>query len=131
MNKYINQEAAVKAIAYENARVIANDSDINELMGGYNPSAFVAGFLAALTRAKDIMVSFPASDVEPVVHAHWEMVEVEGFWIQNMQESLETGKPTKAKLPVCSHCKTRFGTLALEYKRCPECGAKMDLEVKE
>ena len=67
-------------------------------------------------------------NVEPVIHARWEMVEVESFWIQNMQESLETGKPTKAKLPVCSHCKTRFGTLALEYKRCPECGAIMDLK---
>ena len=68
----------------------------------------------------------PTADVEPVVHAKWEIIEEEGFWIQNMQESIETGKPTKTKLPVCSHCKTKFGTLVLDYKRCPNCGAYMD-----
>ena len=73
-----------------------------------------------------LVQSLPAADVEPVIHAKWEMVEEEKFWICNMEESLKTGKPTKIKLPVCSHCKTKFGTLVLGYKRCPECGAIMD-----
>lgn len=68
----------------------------------------------------------PAADVEPVVHARWDTIEKEGFWIGQMEESLLTGRPTKCSLPVCSHCKTEFGTIALGYKRCPECGAIMD-----
>lgn len=72
-----------------------------------------------------------ANDVEPVVHARWDTIEKEGFWIGQMEKSLSTGRPTKCSFPVCSHCKTEFGTIALEYKRCPECGAKMDLKVKE
>ncbi len=58
----------------------------------------------------------------------WELREVEAFWIQNMEESLETGKPTKADMPVCSCCKTEFGTTALTYMYCPNCGAKMSRE---
>ena len=73
-----------------------------------------------------LIKNVPAADVEPVIHATWKMIEEENFWIHNMEESLKTGKPTKTKLPVCSHCKTKFGTLALDYKRCPECGAIMD-----
>ena len=67
----------------------------------------------------------PTADVTPVVHAYWDTVESEGFWVCNMEESLKTGKPTKVKLPVCSHCKTQFGTMAFEFKHCPNCGAKM------
>ena len=64
-----------------------------------------------------------AADVTPVVHGEWIKKEVEDFWIPS---SLETGKPTKAILPVCSNCKTEFGTIAFEYDYCPHCGAKMD-----
>ena len=59
------------------------------------------------------------------VEAEWEFVEKEAFWIQNMEESLRTGKPTKTLMPVCSHCKTMFRKIVLEHKFCPECGAKM------
>ena len=55
----------------------------------------------------------------------WEFVEKEAFWICNMEESLKTGKPTKELMPVCSVCKTLFGKIVLEFKFCPECGAKM------
>ena len=55
----------------------------------------------------------------------WEFVEKEAFWICNMEESLKTGKPTKELMPVCSVCKTLFGKIVLEFKFCPNCGAKM------
>ena len=55
----------------------------------------------------------------------WESVEEEAFWIQNMEESLKTGKPTIAIMPRCSCCKEVFGRVAFEYKYCPNCGSKM------
>ncbi|MBE6666882.1 MAG: hypothetical protein E7607_01035 [Ruminococcaceae bacterium] len=59
------------------------------------------------------------------IEGEWEFVEKEAFWISGMEESLRTGKPTKALMPVCSCCKTMFGRIVLEYKLCPECGARM------
>ena len=76
--------------------------------------------------AKDLIRKAPVADVAPVVHAYWDTVESERFWICNMEESLKTGKPTKVYLPMCSHCKTKFGTIAFDFKHCPECGATMD-----
>ena len=55
----------------------------------------------------------------------WGFVDKEAFWICNIEESLKTGKPTKELMPVCSVCKTLFGKIVLEFKFCPECGAKM------
>ena len=63
--------------------------------------------------------------------AYWKIVEKESFWIQNMEESLETGLPTKAKLPVCSHCKKEFGRIAFDFQYCPNCGEKIDGTLKE
>ena len=63
--------------------------------------------------------------------AYWEIVEKEAFWIQNMEESLKTGLPTKAKLPVCSHCKKEFGIIAFDFQYCPNCGEKIDGTPKE
>ena len=61
-----------------------------------------------------------------IKYGEWEPVEEEAFWIHNMEESLETGKPTKAIMLRCSCCKKIFGTIAFDFKYCPECGAKMD-----
>ena len=55
----------------------------------------------------------------------WESVEEEAYWIQNMEESLKTGKPTISIMPRCSCCKEVFGRVAFEYKYCPNCGSKM------
>ena len=70
----------------------------------------------------------PAADVEEVIHAHWEAVEREAFWLSDSDIWMKSGKPTIHLMPVCSHCKTEFGTIVLDFKRCPECGAKMDGE---
>lgn len=66
-----------------------------------------------------------AEDVAPIKHGEWKRVEKEGFWTNQMEESLITGKPTKQILPKCSCCKKIFGTIAFDFKYCPECGAKM------
>ena len=68
------------------------------------------------------------ADFVEVKHGEWEMVEVEGYWVQHIEESLETGKPTKTKLPICSCCGKRFGTSVLSYNFCPNCGADMRKE---
>jgi hypothetical protein len=60
-----------------------------------------------------------------IKYGEWEPVEEENFWIHNMEESLITGKPTKAIMPRCSCCKKVFGTIAFDFKYCPECGVKM------
>ena len=68
---------------------------------------------------------FPAADVAPIKHGEWERIEKEGFWTNQMEESLMTGKPTKQILPRCSCCKKVFGTIAFDFKFCPECGVRI------
>lgn len=74
--------------------------------------------------ADALLFMAPTFVEEPKV-AKWELREVEAFWIQNMEESIKTGKPTKAMMPVCSCCKTEFGKAVLTYRYCPNCGAKI------
>lgn len=54
--------------------------------------------------AERLVARFPAADVEPVVHAHWE-------W--------------KAPYMVCSAC-NRHSINRYRSKRCQHCGAHMD-----
>lgn len=49
----------------------------------------------------------------------WLVEEVEDYWIPDI-----TTKSVR-KFPKCPYCGKRFGTFALEYKYCPECGNKM------
>lgn len=86
------------------------------------------GVLEGLDRATKRINETPAADVEEVIHAHWEMVEREAFWLSDSDIWMKSGKPTIRLMPVCSHCKTEFGKIVLDFKRCPECGAKMDGE---
>lgn len=104
-------------------------SDINEILNKlakepryqhegedfYNGVCAVEGALMCLE---------PVMFEEPKV-GKWELREVEAFWIQNMEESLKTGKPTKSIVSVCSCCKTEFGRAVLTYRYCPNCGTKM------
>ena len=60
----------------------------------------------------------PPAEVEPVVHAYWELYNING------NESWKIGWR-------CSHCKGyRFhdGGMLKKYTRCPNCGAHMDLK---
>lgn len=52
-------------------------------------------------------------DVAPVVHAHWEIVDL--------------GTEDGDFEATCTHCKERFLNFFQDY--CPHCGAKMDEEM--
>lgn len=73
----------------------------------------------------------PIMLAEPEIHAKWNFVEREDYWIGDA--AIWLGGPIKTikEMPVCSNCKTEFGRIVLKYKRCPECGAHMDLEAIE
>lgn len=77
---------------------------------------------------KSVIDASPIINMEPIVHAKWESVEKEAFWLGDSYIWGKTGKPTKQIMPRCSNCKTEYGRLAYTFKQCPECGAHMDLE---
>lgn len=60
----------------------------------------------------EYLANAPTVDVEPVVHAYWELYNENSDWR-------------------CSHCKGYHfhnGGMIKKYKRCPNCGAHMDLK---
>jgi hypothetical protein len=104
-------------------------SDVNEILNklAKEPAYYHDGedFYNGVCAVEGELMCLDSVELEGSKVAKWELREVEAFWIQNMDESLETGKPTKAMMPVCSCCKTEFGTAVLTYRYCPNCGAKM------
>lgn len=79
-----------------------------------------SGVDEGLSLALEALRKAPSIAAEPVVEAHWEMINMKAAWIP---EYYETGEFSWRRMPYCSQCHHRFGTSALEYKRCPECGA--------
>ena len=65
----------------------------------------------------------PAADVEPVRHGKW----VPGKEISRTMLGNEV-LAIEYEDFYCSSCKRRYKEYVLIYKRCPECGAKMDKE---
>ena len=65
-----------------------------------------------------ILNQFPAADVVPVVHGKW--LE----WFPGDCALIMTGEEMLYR---CSSCNAKYAD-AEEYKYCPNCGAKMDLE---
>lgn len=49
----------------------------------------------------------------------WLVEEVEDYWIPDITTK------TMAKLPKCPYCCKIFGTIALKYNYCPECGERV------
>ena len=104
-------------------------SDVNEILNklAKEPAYYHEGesFYNGICAVEGELICLDAIEIEEPKESKWELKEVEAFWISNMEESLKTGKPTKAMMPVCSCCKTEFGKIALDFIYCPKCGAKM------
>ena len=77
-----------------------------------------------------IFGKLPIMLAEEEIHAKWDFVERRDYWIGDAAKWKIAGGPYKTvkEMPVCSNCKTEFGRIVLKHKRCPECGAHMDLE---
>lgn len=58
--------------------------------------------------------------IEPIIFAHWVRATKDGLWL-----NINISDIKRVFEPICSHCGKRFGIVALNYKRCPECGARM------
>ena len=71
--------------------------------------------------------SVPAVDAVPVVHGRWEDVKETSLYVPDMKYTVTHTAET------CSACKVRIGFIGskpyLYDNICPNCGAKMDLEV--
>lgn len=99
MAEYIEREAAVKELDRKYG-----------LLSGYH-SQFYIGYQFA----KKMMEQEPAADVAPVVHGRWNRPFLSG---------------TKRKNPFCYCTNCAYPVQPKRRtKYCPNCGAKMDLEV--
>ena len=85
-----------------------------------NTSGMRKGYIDIVRQCYGQIIKYPITK-----EGKWESVEEEAYWIQNMEESLKTGKPTISIMPRCSCCKEVFGRVAFEYKYCPNSGSKM------
>lgn len=59
-------------------------------------------------------------NMEPIAYAHWVYGAHDGTWWTSPEYGWIVDKR-----PICSHCGNKFGSAALDYKRCPMCGAHM------
>lgn len=59
-------------------------------------------------------------NLEPIAYAHWVYEAHDRTWWNSPEYGWVVDKR-----PVCSHCGNKFGSAALDYKRCPMCGARM------
>jgi len=94
-----------------------------QLMGLHGPLVYAS----EVERILNIFAEMPTVDAEPVRHGRWISEPRFGNWIDAESECGYT--PGFKNLPVCSACGWRYGLSAFEFLHCPNCGAKMDLEV--
>ena len=99
MTKYIDREAAIAAL---------DEFRLNETVSKYATVMQCRAARDAISRATKALESLPAADVEPVKRGRWLPQILNGTRIWD-----------------CSECKT-IGSP--QWKRCPVCEAKMDLE---
>ena len=76
---------------------------------------------------KDELAAIPAADVAPVRHGRWLKIEERMVLAYNTHFTMTITSET------CSECNVRSGFLGkkgyVKDNSCPNCGAKMDLEV--
>jgi len=112
MADYISREALKEA--FDNA-----DADVME---DYGDEACIWGF--GRQNVREVINRVPAADVEPVRYGWWEETD----WVKPDGHGFGTIRIPNAGLR-CSQCACVFQRdLLWKRHRCPNCGAKMDLE---
>lgn len=102
MAKYIDREAAIK------------------MMRGSAISKYPLYFSIGILAAADELQKMTAADVAPVVHGRWDE------WYPPMHMIL-TGEEMLYR---CSSCDAKYSDVE-GFRFCPNCGARMDLEVSD
>lgn len=74
---------------------------------GHDDDRFTEGYNFAVQEYREEVKKIPITDVQPVVHAKWE-ISSDGYY------------------PYCSRCFGRPNGELTKY--CPDCGARMDLD---
>lgn len=80
----------------------------------------VNGTLISMNDARDTISNFPAADVAPVAHGHW----------LTWEEKFPDKSPRK-KNNLGTFCTICGNHADSQFDYCPNCGAKMDLEVTD
>ena len=101
MNEYIERERLLRRF------------NIDDMMN-------VNGTLISLEDTRNTISNFPAADVAPVVH---------GCWIEYTKVIIPEPYNKWEQAWKCSECGFDDGFVA--YNFCPNCGARMDLEVTD
>ena len=109
-----NQIAVKKRLIYAEDLFAPVDRKVH-IIGGRNSGKTMAMY-EQLFRERVAMA--PTVDADPVVHAFWELYnkDSDNYWKRGWR---------------CSHCKGYHfhnGGMIKKYKRCPNCGAHMDLK---
>lgn len=92
------------------AEYIGREAVCREICADNTMSGYEKAYCCELIR------NIPAADVAPVVHGRWEWMGPYRYTNDGM-------------IATCSVCKERLRLFAHNY--CPNCGARMDLEVMD
>lgn len=92
----------------ERKQTIDRFEDLKEKADSLKDKAYLDAVIAVLE-------NIPSADVEPVVHAKWKIEYDELGWLRHTCTN-------------CGYMKRTDVHVSLDWKRCLNCGAKMDLE---
>ena len=109
MKEYIERNQVIGRVK-EYARFIYDvDLDNSEEFAG---DSKYENYCEGLYEATEIISYAPAADVKEVIRARWRGKPIAGY-----------------STVVCTNCNARYEENTGRWKYCPNCGAKMDLEV--
>ena len=75
MSDYISREDALKNIARLNvSALMGNNKEVDEAIGGYNPSSFLAGLSYGLGQAMGMISGQPTLDEKEIIRKAFERV---------------------------------------------------------
>lgn len=92
----------------ERKKAIDRFEDLKEKADSLKDKAYLDAVMAVLENIQE-------ADVAPVIHAKWQVEDDDRGWIKHICTS-------------CGYTKRTDVHVSLDWKYCPMCGAKMDLE---